>query len=693
KDIVRQLDTHEETYVTTLSARIDAISDLASVRGEIYAEGLALQDRLAPLFLDSSLALIGVVDSAGDPGLLNADRLPETLNEVQLFTEIGFAAERFLHVATQSDAGRLDILAPLSREEIAPEFRHLAQLTLKLGDEHKRLAIAGSLNLFEEKALGTGGVADLVDVLIETTKRLERLSQQRAILLGRMTDVIDDIVNDARGRFFDGAKSAERSSLTAVLALTVFSIIAFAAVIWIGWRLINRDIAQRLDRLSTSTIALAAGDLDVTIDQSGSDELAEMGRAAEIFRQNALELRQAEAELADQLIEVQGANERLQKANEALDLVNAELAESDLRYQLAIDGSSVGIWDWDAQTDELFWSDRLKQMLGLSGDDFEANLDFFVDCLHPDDRTLVTDRRIQHLQSGQDYDVECRLRRKDGDYVWIRNRGQAVWDGLGNPKRMAGSADDITERKLAEIKLNDYAHELERSNHELDQFAYIASHDLKEPLRALYNHARFLLEDYQDKLESDGEKRLHRIIKLSERMEKLIADLLYFSRLGRGDQTMDVLDLNNVIAEVEADLKETLTARNATIDVRQPLPPVSGHPAHMKALFQNLISNGTRYNDADEKVIEIGQVPRAGEKQPFLETLYVRDNGIGIEELFKTDVFRLFKRLNDDKAYGEGSGAGLTFVKKIVENHGGTIWLESTAGQGTTFYFTLKKAT
>ncbi|MGI9500195.1 MAG: sensor histidine kinase, partial [Geminicoccaceae bacterium] len=123
------------------------------------------------------------------------------------------------------------------------------------------------------------------------------------------------------------------------------------------------------------------------------------------------------------------------------------------------------------------------------------------------------------------------------------------------------------------------------------------------------------------------------------------------------------------------------------------LPSISGHPAHITALFQNLISNATKYNDEEEKVVEIGVTSgMQNGKPPIYETLYIRDNGIGIEERFRDDIFRIFKRLNSEKVYGEGTGAGLTFVKKIVENHGGQIWLESERGHGTTFFFTLARA-
>lgn len=235
--------------------------------------------------------------------------------------------------------------------------------------------------------------------------------------------------------------------------------------------------------------------------------------------------------------------------------------------------------------------------------------------------------------------------------------------------------------------------ELERSNRELDDFAYIVSHDLKEPLRAISNHARFLLEDCRDHLDQSSRNRLDRLTVLSHRMQRLISDLLDFSRLGRGEPAMASVDMNDVIADIEVSLKEALQRANATIVITEQLPQVQGHRPHIKVLLQNLICNGIRYNDAAEKVIEIGcQATDIEGLSADVCRFYVRDNGIGIDERFKDDVFLIFRRLNNDQAYGEGTGAGLSFVKKIVENHGGSIWLTSAVGKGTTFFFTLRVA-
>jgi len=664
---------------------------LVSLRREVSEEARALLEQLDPFALESSLRMIEITQGQNGQKEPKLHLLGETLNEVQLLTAISFATEQFLYASVKSDAGDLADLT--LHEALAPEFRRLTQLVLKLPDQVQRQSIAASLRTLNEKTLAAGGITDQSQQLGDAVKQLQKLNQQRTFLRTQMTYLTDRIVASSRDRFFAGAEAVQRRSLVAVLTLVLLSTVAFAAVIWIGRRLINRDIAQRLDRLSTSTIALAGGNLDVVIDQPGSDELADMARATEIFRRNARELHQAEAELTDRLIEVEGANQKLVNVNMALDQANAGLAESELRYELAIKGTAVGIWDFDAKTKTLFWSDRYKQIIGLEDDVAWRDFGNFQDRLHPEDRDRVVAMFQGHLNVGDPYDVEYRLRHGSGDYIWIHARGQADWDSEGKPKRMAGSIGDITDRKLAEISLANYARELERSNQELGDFAYIASHDLKEPLRAVYNHASFLLEDYQDKLDEDGEKRLHRLIKLSKRMEQLIADLLYFSRLRRGDQAMETLDLTRVIADIEASFAESLQSRNARIEISGPLPPISGHPADITALFRNLINNGVKYNDAEAKLIEIGVTSsERNETPPSHCTFFVRDNGIGIDERFQTDIFRIFKRLNSEKAYGEGTGAGLTFAKKIVENHGGSIWAESALDKGTTFFFNLNRA-
>jgi chemotaxis family two-component system sensor kinase Cph1 len=228
--------------------------------------------------------------------------------------------------------------------------------------------------------------------------------------------------------------------------------------------------------------------------------------------------------------------------------------------------------------------------------------------------------------------------------------------------------------------------ELERSNHELDAFAYIASHDLKEPLRGIHNYSNFLIEDYGDTLNTEGKTKLQTLIRLTQRMEDLIDSLLHFSRLGRVDLSMQQTDLNHLVNRSLDLLSARIEQMQVEIQIPRPLPTVYCDRVQVGEVFNNLIANSIKYNDKAEKMIEIGYIDES--LAPI--TFYVRDNGIGIKEKHFDSIFRIFKRLHGPSKYGGGTGAGLTITKKIVERHGGKIWVESTYGEGSTFYFTLQ---
>ncbi len=249
--------------------------------------------------------------------------------------------------------------------------------------------------------------------------------------------------------------------------------------------------------------------------------------------------------------------------------------------------------------------------------------------------------------------------------------------------------------ELAKINL-----ELERSNTELDAFAYIASHDLKEPLRGIHNYANFLIEDYGSVLKEDGMAKLQTLVRLSQRMENLINSLLHYSRLGRAELLRQPTDLNTVVKTAIATLNMSQPDQSVDFRVPRPLPIVSCDRNLINELFTNLISNAVKYNDNPEKWVELGFIepgliePESsiGKETVATEdiTFYVRDNGIGIPEQHLDKIFGIFRRLHAQDAYGGGTGVGLTIVKKIIERHGGTIWVTSRLGEGSTFYFTLR---
>lgn len=243
----------------------------------------------------------------------------------------------------------------------------------------------------------------------------------------------------------------------------------------------------------------------------------------------------------------------------------------------------------------------------------------------------------------------------------------------------------IVKEELARV--ND---ELTRSNAELDSFAYVASHDLKEPLRGISNYAHFLLEDFRDALDAAGQSKLETIIRLTQRMETLLEFLLHYSRVGRTNLHLEQVDLNELLAEALEAVAFALEEKQIDVRIPRPLPRAVCDRVRLGEVLMNLLSNAIKYNDKKEQWIEIGYLdPRSGgSDEPVV--YYVRDNGIGIREKHRNAVFELFKRLHGRDRFGGGAGAGLTIVKRIIDRHGGRIWFASAEGGGTTFYFTLQ---
>ena len=261
-------------------------------------------------------------------------------------------------------------------------------------------------------------------------------------------------------------------------------------------------------------------------------------------------------------------------------------------------------------------------------------------------------------------------------------------------RRMVNEVLAFRTRELAETN-----NQLMQSNQELDEFAYVASHDLREPLRGIHNYSTFLLEDYGPRLDDEAREKLATLQRLSQRMDALIEALLQFSRVGRVDLAMRETNLNEVVAEAVNSLRFSLLEKGVEVQP-SPLPTVACDKVRVGEVFANLISNAIKYNDKPEKWIKIGVAlkptppdpaqPANGQPAQAAPVFFVRDNGIGIAEKHQESIFRIFKRLHARDKFGGGAGAGLTIVKKIVERHGGRIWLESTPGEGSVFFFTLQ---
>lgn len=259
-------------------------------------------------------------------------------------------------------------------------------------------------------------------------------------------------------------------------------------------------------------------------------------------------------------------------------------------------------------------------------------------------------------------------------------------------KRLESYAKDLEQ---ANTKLEKVNLELERSNTELDDFAYIASHDLKEPLRGMSNVSNHLLKHHEDKLDDRGKSKLKTLERLTHKMEDVINSLLHYSRVGQTGLNLTQVDTQELVLEVKDSLQISLEEKDIDLRIPRKLPLASCDRVRIREVFLNLITNAMKYNNKPKKWIEIGYLDEKEKKEDLLgvnqeiktTTFYVKDNGIGIKEKHLESMFQMFKRLNHREKFGEGTGVGLTIVKKIVEYHNGKIWVDSIYGEGTTFYF------
>lgn len=251
--------------------------------------------------------------------------------------------------------------------------------------------------------------------------------------------------------------------------------------------------------------------------------------------------------------------------------------------------------------------------------------------------------------------------------------------------------EDITDRKMVEIyreqylkQLNSLTHELERSNEDLQQFANIVSHDLLEPLRTVSSFVQLLRRRYQEKLDNKADKYINFIVDGTEHMAKLLNDMLSFARLGGGTLNLQPIELQSIVQAVLANMKKTIESKQAEI-VYTDLPEIIADKTQMSQLFQNLISNALKFCDNSKPVIHI-----SAKNQQHEWVICIKDNGIGIKEKDLKRTFLIFQRLHRREEY-EGTGIGLALCKKIIERHGGRIWVESTPGTGSAFFFSIPK--
>ena len=294
---------------------------------------------------------------------------------------------------------------------------------------------------------------------------------------------------------------------------------------------------------------------------------------------------------------------------------------------------------------------------------------------------LTLQRMRSHLQiQNKQLNQEIHIRQQTEAKLM---RSQQLLSNL-NKELEQRVTERTTELVQAKKQLENINRELLHSNQELEQFAYIVSHDLQTPLRSLNMFTQLLAQEYKGHLDAQADEYISYIADGATRMQNLIQDLLVYSRAGKHEQTWISVDLEETLKQVIADLQPNITENKAEIIVKN-LPTVIANPVEMSQLLQNLISNGIKFRGKANPRIEIDTI-----SQPKQWLISVKDNGIGIEKQYSHKVFQIFQRLHPQNKY-PGTGIGLTICQKIVERYGGKIWVESLVGESSTFYFTLPK--
>ncbi|MDB5276677.1 MAG: domain S-box [Ferruginibacter sp.] len=382
--------------------------------------------------------------------------------------------------------------------------------------------------------------------------------------------------------------------------------------------------------------------------------------------------------------------------NDITEIISAQqaLVKSIERFEYATRATSDAIWDCDLANDTVFWGEGFNTLFGYKMKDPRPGLHSWESCIHPDEQAAVIQTMTDVIDDKEKnyWQGEYRFRKFDGTYANVADYALIIRDKNGKPYRIIGAMQDITKRIQNEImlkelnqQLNKRAAELASSNAELEQFAYIASHDLQEPLRMVTSFLSQIQKKYEAQLDENGRIYIGFAVDGAVRMRKIIQDLLEYSRVGWQKYHFEKVDMNHLLKEVVSIYSNTIEQKKMLVSWNN-LPEITGAKIPLQQLLQNLIGNAIKYQHPDT-VPEITITAAAFDE--YWE-FAVADNGIGIDPEYFDRIFVIFQRLHNKNEFS-GTGIGLAICKKIVNNHNGKLWVKSEQKKGSTFYFTIAR--
>jgi PAS domain S-box-containing protein len=452
------------------------------------------------------------------------------------------------------------------------------------------------------------------------------------------------------GNAMASAKGVQRATLTGGFLAALLA--AGLAVLF------ARSLARPLTQMSNS-LANFTGEEDVAVPVNAKGEIGTLARA---FARMARAVRERTAALHSEIA------------------ARKKIEERERLYVAAVQSASDAIVTTTLDGTITTWNSGAARLFGYGAAEAVGQSIALIASPEMRDEQVKHANRVKHGKGFEDHETVRRT--KDGALRDVSLTFSPISDAGGTLVGASAIYRDIGPRKHQEYLLKERAEELQRSNAELEQFAYVASHDLQEPLRMVASYAELLAERYQGKLDAKADKYIGYAVDGAKRMQRLVNDLLLFSRAGRHEPKSQPTDLNKLVADVLKGLDRAVTSTNARVDVGL-LPVVVTDGGQLSQVFQNLIGNAVKFHGETPPVVKIAAEPH-GTGWKFS----IADNGIGIEEQYSERIFQMFQRLHDRASY-DGNGIGLPIAKKIVERQGGRIWFESTPGKGTTFFFTI----
>ena len=381
------------------------------------------------------------------------------------------------------------------------------------------------------------------------------------------------------------------------------------------------------------------------------------------------------------------AEEELKRYSEHLEEMaeqrTAELRESENRFRDLVEAMSDIVWEVDRDGVYTYFSPRIGDLLGYEPADALGAT--FPSFMSRKEAEQISDTVKAIFASRKPFKgLESKHIHRDGHSVFLEISGVPIMNSVGQFSGYRGVCRDITMRKESEDALRQRTQELERSNKDLEQFAYVAAHDLREPLVAIGAYLKVLERLTKDTIEDTGRKCMAKAINLVLRMDAMLQGLLSYSRLTLTPVSYDVTDCNTCLADALSNLGLSLKKSGAVV-TSDTLPTIKVNASQLVQIFQNLIGNAIKYREMDPLRIHVGFISKESEYQ-----FSVSDNGIGIEPPYLDRIFNMFERVKDLSG-PSGTGIGLSTCRKIVERHGGRIWVDSKLGKGSTFHFTIPK--